>query len=373
MKKMLQFMTMVLIGLLASACVNKNLPTPFSPTDLNTKVTSGEYVQKVDNFVVIFDGSSSMSLDTNWQDKLAQAKMVASNMNNTIPTLKLQSGLRVFGPRNYSLADGSPMQQGLTTYSKSAYGEAINSIVMTGGNTPMSRPIEMTVTDLAKASGDIAVIVIGDGLENIGGPAAVAAKELKAKYKDRVCIYTILIGDDAAGRATMEQVAKAGECGFATDQESLSTPSGMASFVEKVFLKKAAKVAAPPAAPAPAPAEKKCFTVELKVEFDFDKATIKPEYYKELIEFGEFIRTYPEHTVNLEGHTDNFGTDKYNMALSQRRADSVREFLLKRFPTIAPTRLTTVAHGLSKPIATNDTKEGRQKNRRVYATFTSMK
>jgi len=371
MKKLIQFMIVVFMGLLASACANKNIPAPFAPTDLNAKVSSGEYVQKVDNFVVIFDDSSSMGPDRNWQNKLGQAKLVATNMNNTIPAaLKVQSGLRVFGPMTYSLAEGSPMQLGMTAYSKSAFGEAINSVVMTGGNTPMSRPIDMTTNDLASTKGDIAVIVIGDGLENVGGPAADAAKTLKAKYKDRICIYTILIGDDPAGRATMEQVAKAGSCGFATDQDALSTPAGMASFVEKVFLKKGTKVATP--APA-TPEEKKCFTVELKVEFDFDKATIRPEYYKTLIEFGEFIRTYPDHTVNLEGHTDNFGTDKYNMKLSQQRADNVRAFLLKHFATIKPTQITTVAHGFKNPIAGNDTKEGRQKNRRVYATFTSMK
>ncbi len=372
MKKLMQYMVVVFMGLLASACATKNIPTPFTATDLNPKVSSGEYVQKVDNFIVIFDDSSSMGADRNWQCKLGQAKVVATNMNNTIPTLQLQSGFRVFGPMNYSLAEGSPMQQGITAYSKTGFGSAINAVVATGGNTPMSRPIEMATADLSSTKGDIAVIVIGDGLENVGGPAAVAAKNLKAKYKERVCIYTILIGDEAEGRATMAQVAKAGECGFATDQEALSTPAGMASFVEKVFLKKADKVvAAPP--PAPAPVEKKCFTVELKVEFDFDKATIKPEYFKSLIEFGDFIRTYPEHTVNLEGHTDNFGTDKYNMKLSQQRADNVRAFLLKHFATIEPTRITTAAHGLSKPIAANDTPDGRQKNRRVYATFTSMK
>ena len=367
MKKLIPFMIAVFMGLLATACVNKNIPAPFTPIDLNAKITSGEYVKKVDNFIVIFDDSSSMSYDKNWQSKIGQAKQVASNMNNTIPTLDLQSGFRVFGPLKYSLADGSPMQHGMTAYSKSTFGEAINAVTMTGGSTPMSRPIELASDDLAVTKGDIAVIVIGDGLENVGAPAVTTAQALKDKYKERVCIYTILIGDDAAGRATMEQIAQAGSCGFATDQEAVSTPDGMASFVEKVFLKKTDQVA-------PAPAEEpKCFTVELKVEFDFDKSTIRPQYYKTLIEFGDFVKSHPEHTVNLEGHTDNFGTDQYNKKLSQRRADSVRAFLLKHFVTLDPSRITTTAHGLSMPIASNETKDGRQKNRRVYATFTSMK
>ncbi len=370
MKRLTQFIIAVLMGLMASACAHKNIPPPFTPTDLNGKVSSGEYVQKVDTFLVNFDDTASMSLDRQWQSRLEKAKLVANNMNNTIPALNLQAGLRAFGPTKYSLADGSPLQHGMIAYSKPAFGEAINAVKPTGGNTPLSRPLTLANTDLANSKGDIAVIVISDGEENIGTPAVQAAKGLKDKYKDRICIYTILIGDDPSGRATMKQIAKASDCGFATDEAAVSTPDGMAAFVEKVFLKKAEKIAEP--APAPPPA-KEPFTVELKVQFDFDKATIKPQYFKILTEFGDFLRNYPEHTVNLEGHTCNMGSEKYNMKLAQRRADSVRAFLLKNFTNIDPARLTSIPYGLTKPIGDNKTKEGREQNRRVFATFTALK
>jgi len=372
MKKLVQFMLTVFMAMLATACANKNIPAPFTPTDLNAKVTSGEYVQKVDNFVVLFDASSSMALDNNWQSKLEKAKLVANNMNNTIPaSLKLQSALRVFGP-NQCAKDGCSLNQAMAAYSRDGYGKAIAAINRTAGLTPMSPAIGSSSSDLNPAKGDIAVIVISDGVENVDGPAAKAAQALKDTYKDRVCIYTILIGDDVQGKAVMEAVAKSSGCGFATDENAVATPDGMASFVEKVFLKKGEKKACPP--PAAPPEEKKSFTIELKVEFDFDKADIRPQYYKELLAFGDFIRNHPDHSVNLEGHTDNFGTEKYNAKLSQRRADNVRAFLLKNFDgTIDPAKLTTTAHAFKKPVASNDTKEGRQKNRRVYATFTYMK
>ncbi len=171
----------------------------------------------------------------------------------------------------------------------------------------------------------------------------------------------------------MKEIARAGGCGFATDEAALSTSAGMASFVEKVFLKKAEIKAAvqPATVMAPPPVEeKKCFTVELKVEFDFDKSLIKSQYYKTLTEFGDILGSYPNYSVNLEGNTDSVGTDQYNMKLGQRRANSVRNFLLKHFKTIDPSRLTAISYGESKPIDTNETKEGRQHNRRVYATFT---
>jgi len=371
MKKLTQIMIAVVMGLLATACAHKTILAPFTPTDLNAKVTSDNYVQKVDNFLVIFDDTESMYLDRRWQSKLEKAKLIATNMNNTIPTLNLRAGMRVFGPRNYSLADGSALQYGMTTYSKSGLGGAINSVTKTGGNTPMTRAIEMANGDLAKSKGDIAVIVISDGEENIKIPAVVAARAMKEKYKDRVCIYTILIGDSEEGQATMKEIAQAGDCGFATDEEALSTPDGMANFVEKVFLKKAEKAAILPTPAMVHPVEeKKCFTVELKVEFDFDKSFIRSEYYKTLSEFADVMNSYPNHTVNLEGNTDYVGTDQYNMNLGQRRAESVRNFLLKNFKDIDPSRLTTISLGESKPTDTNETKEGRQHNRRVHAIFT---
>lgn len=356
------------MAMLVTACGNKNIPAPFSPTDLNAKVASGEYVQKVDNFVVLFDASSSMYMDRTWESKLEKAKLVANNMNNTIPAgLTLQSALRVFGPNNCDKQECT-LNQSMSAYSKDSYGQTISAITKAAGLTPMSPAISTSSSDLSPAKGDIAVIVISDGLANVDGPAAVAAQALKDTYKDRVCVYTILIGDDAEGKAVMDAVAKASGCGFATDENAVSTPEGMATFVEKVFLKPAERKACPPPPPAP---EKQTFTVELKVEFDFDKSFIRPQYYKELLAFGDFIRQHPKHTVNLEGHTDNYGTEKYNAKLSQRRADAVRAFLLKNFSgTIDAARLTTTAHAFNKPIATNDTKEGRQKNRRVFATFT---
>lgn len=379
MKKLTQIMIAVIMGLLATACVQKNVPPPFNPIDLNAKVSRDNYVQRVDNFLVIFDDTESMYLDRHWESKLEKAKLVANHMNNTIPTLNMQAGMRVFGPRNYSMAEGSPLQYGMTPYSRPGLGGAINSITTTGGNTPMTRALELAKDDLAKSKGDIAVILISDGEENIKVPAVLAARALKEKYHDRVCLYTILIGDSQEGQATMQAIAQAGAgtCGFATDEETLSTANGMAAFVEKVFLKKGEKAAVATTTEQTtklvAPAvldEKKCFTVELKVEFDFDKSFIKRQYFKTLTEFGELVGAYPDHTVNLEGNTCSIGTDDYNMKLGQRRAESIRNFLLKYFGNIDPARLTTISHGESQPITDNETEKGRGQNRRVFATFT---
>jgi OmpA-OmpF porin, OOP family len=111
-------------------------------------------------------------------------------------------------------------------------------------------------------------------------------------------------------------------------------------------------------------------SVQLLVEFDTDRSDIKPQYHAEIARVGEFMNTYPWTTAVIEGHTDNVGGARYNQALSQRRAEAVRKYLIDTFG-IEPSRLTAKGYGLSKPIADNGTPEGRQKNRRIEARITT--
>lgn len=120
---------------------------------------------------------------------------------------------------------------------------------------------------------------------------------------------------------------------------------------------------------APQPVTKKeriCIT--LKIEFDTGKAVIKPRYHEEVGKVAEFMKKYPEANGVIEGHTDTVGGNAYNIKLSQRRAESVRNYLIEKYG-IAAERLSSKGYGYTKPVATNKTKEGRQKNRRIDATF----
>jgi OOP family OmpA-OmpF porin len=98
--------------------------------------------------------------------------------------------------------------------------------------------------------------------------------------------------------------------------------------------------------------------------FDFDKSVIKKKYYSKLDEIAVQIKKDPRLRVEVQGHTDSVGTDKYNMGLSLRRANAVRDYFIKK-SGIAANRLTAVGFGESKSVATNETAEGRAQNRRV--------
>lgn len=99
------------------------------------------------------------------------------------------------------------------------------------------------------------------------------------------------------------------------------------------------------------------------VFFDFNKATITPDSYKELNRLAYFIKAQKTMVIEIAGYTDNIGTDKANLKLSQARADAIRNYLLKH--GVHASRITAKGYGSSDPVATNDTPDGRQLNRRT--------
>jgi len=113
--------------------------------------------------------------------------------------------------------------------------------------------------------------------------------------------------------------------------------------------------------------------MELRVFFDNDKSNIKAQYQPEIAKVAEKMREYPNSTARIEGHASKTGPSaRYNQRLSEARAVAVKSMLTNEFG-VAPNRLSTVGYGYDRPIADNDTEEGRAMNRRVYAIITGDK
>lgn len=117
-----------------------------------------------------------------------------------------------------------------------------------------------------------------------------------------------------------------------------------------------------PVAAEPAPAAAKKLVLE-GVNFDHDKATLREDSYPILDQAAASLKEWGDVKVEVAGHTDSKGKDKYNLKLSQRRAEAVRSYLISK--GIAADRLTAKGYGESKPVADNKTEAGRYKNRRV--------
>lgn len=395
-KHFLQYFGILIIGVFLTSCATKYSQTQTDYScigeDLNQKVKSGELVKKVDNLLIVLDASSTMADKTkkgwsNKQRKFPVAKELILCMNTTIPDIEINAGLRAFGP--YYSRKG--LLYGMTNYTKADLNSTVYSINSTGGITPIANSIHSARMDLEETTGKVAVILFSDGKNNAGGSPITEAAGMKDQFGNDLCIYTVLLGNDLKGKTTMDGISKAGECGFATDADTLLAANGMSDFVTQILL---AKGAGPrdsdgdgvydhldqcPNTPrgikvdnvgCPVPIKEKV-SITLHVEFEFDKDTVRPEYHKHIMKVANFLKAYPKTNAVLEGHTDNRGTEAYNLKLSKRRAAGVKKYLVDKFG-ISASRISTQGFGYSQPVATNKTDEGRQQNRRVVANIVTI-
>ena len=104
-------------------------------------------------------------------------------------------------------------------------------------------------------------------------------------------------------------------------------------------------------------------TFDNAILFDFDSAALRSDAQATLSEFTGGIQDFEGTEVLIVGHTDSKGSEAYNQQLSERRASSAAEYLTEQ--GLLPSRISTMGKGESEPVATNDTAEGRQQNRRV--------
>ncbi|OGU98781.1 MAG: hypothetical protein A2330_09560 [Ignavibacteria bacterium RIFOXYB2_FULL_36_7] len=108
---------------------------------------------------------------------------------------------------------------------------------------------------------------------------------------------------------------------------------------------------------------KKSQWVLVGVNFEFNKARLTPESYPILFYAVQNLNENPDTKVEIQGHTDNIGSEQYNMKLSEERAQTVRDYLVAK--GIDPSRLTVKGYGESMPVTDNSTPEGRSLNRRI--------
>ena len=107
-------------------------------------------------------------------------------------------------------------------------------------------------------------------------------------------------------------------------------------------------------------------TIAVTIHFAFDSDAILPQAADNLRSLGDALQSpqLGDYRIRIEGHTDSTGPETYNLDLSERRASSVKQYLIEHFQ-IDPDRLITEGYGEKEPMSSNDTREGRQKNRRA--------
>lgn len=403
----------LMLATLMTACATSYQPVPpFTSVD----VDAGGHALKTQNLIVILDASSSMGEGYQQWQKLDIATAVVRNMAETVPAdMGVKSGLRIFGGDPKTFSKSTSLIDDVGDFDKVDFDQALSTVTMAGGTSPLEKAAAAAVNDLAGRDGNSAVIFITDA-KGMGAQQVAGAATMKEKFGDSLCLYPILVGDDANGQQLVEDIARAGGCGFAANADDLVSGQQMADYVKKIFVGDmldgdgdgvADAMDQCPGTPAGVKVDANGCSLDsdgdgvpdaldncpqtpvgVKVDasgcpstvldagsaawtfndinFAVSKAEITPSSHGILDEIVAALEDRPALKVQVEGHTDSTGARAFNMDLSNRRAQAVVDYLVGK--GIGSSRISAKGFGPDRPIADNATKLGRSKNRRVQLT-----
>ncbi len=479
-KRLLAFSLIVLVSLL-TGCIQVKIKPGLFPRleNLEEEFQLGNYVSKVDNFFVILDASSSMSVAYQGdgfgdESKFKVATDFIKHMNDTMPEMNINGVLQTFGH-----GIEKPMRQtetvyGMATHSKLDLEESLNNVSFPAeGNSPAGLAIRATRGMIKNTTGRNAIILLSDG-ENLEDSPQMRVRVLNDRYGDRTCFYTVWIGNDPKGKSFMESLTGDMGCGVATSIGEIKSNRDMIDFVKQVFLTsdrdsdgdgvadsidrcpgtpigvvvdeygcpeviiadsdgdgvyddkddcpdtpigvevdengcpisrrmdsdgdgvyddkdrcpdtpigvevdghgcpKVSNIDSDsdgvvddqdecPDTPKDAIVDNRGCWVVKGVQFDYKKWDVKPQFNSNLDNVENILKKNPELIIRIEGHTDDIGSMEYNLNLSSKRAQSIKDYLVGK--GIDEWRITTTGLGYTQPIADNETPEGRALNRRA--------
>jgi len=341
----------MMIGLLASTLPAAEIITE---TDIVEKVVQKEdFIKTADNFIILFDSSSSMKEFVNKgtkETKYDVVKKILGERQRVLPDLGYNAGLYIYTPWQEVYPMGP--------YDPAKFAAAIDNLPSEPeGRTPLPEGIREIGPVLEKLSGKTAVFVFSDGTFNHLTDVKLPedhTRELAQQHN--VCFYMISSATKWQAEKRLTDMAKANACSRVIPIEAfINNPGYMTGALYTV---KASAVVET--------------TTEARIaglkaqngNFDFNKFDIRPEFQSELDEVGTFLNNNPDAYVMLVGYTDSIGSEEYNLDLSLRRANSAAEYLTSQH-NIERDRIVVNYYGEANPIASNDTEEGRAQNRRV--------
>ena len=335
---------MVGVSFAAEAVVEKE--------DVPAVVVTEEIIKTADNFIVLFDSSSSMKepfKDTGLTT-LDAAKKLLKDRNEILPDLDYNAGLYLFTPFK-------PIYM-MQKYDRDKFAAAIDQLPAEGsGATLIQQGLLKLDGILSGLSGRTVVFLFTDGSYS-QMPGSRKPKDIAKRLADKynVCFYVISTAKGDQQKEVLKAVASINECSRVVPFDQV--------FEKPVYLAGA------------------LFVIETRVEkfltttyrladvkidniiFDFNSVQIRPEYNDELNILADFLKDNPETYAVLTGFTDNAGSPEYNLGLARRRAESVEAYLVDKF-NVNVSRIVTQWYGIADPVAGNDTSDGRRQNRRV--------
>lgn len=224
---------------LVIGCAAPKAPCPrtiFEPHDLRPELQTGELMKKVDNFMIILDASHSMA--SRFQDTghshFSYAKDIISRMNQMLFDMALTGALRTFGHGTCLPKAKTLLINTVDTHTTERLEKGLATVACDGGPSPLASAIRAASQDLSSTRGPIAMIIISDG-RDMGHPPVAAARRMKSRFGARLCIHSILVGNDRQGESLLKRVARAGQCGLYVNADELASADDMANYVESIF------------------------------------------------------------------------------------------------------------------------------------------
>jgi len=376
-----------LTGLALSGCATNQATVypSFSPAPTAQNTSTANFAQTTDNLMVILDASSSKAVtydgDSSNSPVLDVAKHLLHRINKTIPTkATLSSGLRSFGHGPCLDWQSTQLLQKVSTHSSSTFQSNLDKANCASGGSPLESAIQEAATDLNNATGNIALLVVTDA-HRLSTETLTAATALEKQYGDRLCIYSVWVGNEheQAGKFLLQELSNIAGCGRSVDIKEVTSNTATAAFVEEILYSRTKATKAIvldndkdgvpnsqdkcPTTPKGAKVNSAGCWAFSDLKFNNNKASIRAGYESLFDNAIKILKLNPTLIVEIQGHTDGNGAASYNKALSMKRATTVKNLLVSN--GISADRLTAKGFGESAPIATNDTALGRETNRRV--------
>ncbi len=349
----------MLIGLFANTLPAAEIITEI---DIVEKVvTKEDFVRTADNFLILFDSSSSMKefIDKGTKEtKYDVVRRVLEQRQRMLPDLGYNAGLYIYTPFQTVYPMGP--------YDSAKFAAAINGLpAEPTGRTPLAEGIREIEPILAKLSGKTVVFIFSDGTFNqLTGIKLPEDYTREIADKHDVCFYMISSATTSQAGKRLDDMAKANACSRVIPiQAFVNNPEYMTG---PLFVVKSSAVVQT--------------TTEARISglraqdgnFDFNKSDVRPDFKSELDEVGKFLQNNSAAYVLLVGYTDSIGSEEFNLGLSNRRADSAANYLMANH-NINRDRIVVNYYGETNPIASNDTDDGRAQNRRVEIAVGGLK
>ncbi len=324
-----------------------------APFDVGPVAVPAAQVRTTDQVIVITDASLTMFKGGHFDEARALTQSLVRAMpERSAPARNpgsYDASLIAFGGRER-------VGTGLDAFNRGALAAAAGDLEPIGSLTPLHKVINEVSMALDGKSGRAALVIFSDGLPDDEDRAIATAQSLAKTYPGDVCIHTVQTGSDAEGSAFLKRLSSVTPCGSSRMASVVNSASRMSDLRADVFL-------GPGGLPQVAAAPCSTRIVLRGINFAFDSSEVSDDDALILDTAIHQLSACADATFSIEGHTDSIGPPEYNQGLSDRRAETVRRYLIRG--GIDAARLSARGIGEENPVGDNQTRDGRAQNRRV--------